>query len=188
MKILDVGCGANKYEGAIGVDKNPLTNADVIHDLGVFPYPFEDNEFDLCVSNHVIEHVPDVISFVEELHRITKPGGMIKLVTPHYTNPDWAADPTHRNHLNSYSFISFIPEKQVFDFYTQCQLKPVRIYVTMLNLWKALGFEFFVNLDQRFESLRFFRKFWEHYLSNIVRGKELQFEFEVIKPDSNDKT
>jgi hypothetical protein len=49
-----------------------------------------------------------------------------------------------------------------------------------------LGFEFFVNLDQRVESLRFFRKFWEHYLSNIVRGKELQFEFEVIKEAAAD--
>ncbi len=42
-KILDVGCGANKYEGAIGLDNNPRTAADVIHDLGQVPYPFPDN-------------------------------------------------------------------------------------------------------------------------------------------------
>ena len=181
MKILDVGCGTNKYEGAIGLDYNPRTGADVIHDLGKFPYPFEDNEFDLVVSRHVVEHVPDVMGFIEELHRISKPGGRINLVTPHYTSPDWASDPTHRTHLNSYSFISFIPEKQVFEFYTEAQLKPIRVYVTLLNLWRAFGIEFFVNLDQRFESMRFLRKFWEHYLSNIMRGKELEFEFEVLK-------
>ena len=60
-KILDVGCGANKMEGAIGLDNNPRTNADVIHDLGELPYPFPDNEFDLVVSSHVVEHVPDLI-------------------------------------------------------------------------------------------------------------------------------
>src|SRR5882672_5585311 len=101
-KILDVGCGDNKYPGAIGLDSNPRTAADVIHDLGAFPYPFPDDEFDLVVTRHVAEHVPDVMAFMSELHRITKPGGIIKLVTPHYSNPDWASDLTHRNHFNCY--------------------------------------------------------------------------------------
>ncbi len=182
-KILDVGCGANKYEGAIGLDNNPRTSADVIHDLGQVPYPFPDNEFDLIVSRHVIEHVPDVMSFIGELYRITKNGGRIRLVTPHYTNPDWATDPTHRNHFNSYSFNTFTPERAVFDFYTDIQLRPVQTKVTLLNLWRAFGIEFIVNLDQKSAKLRFLRKFWEHYLSNIIRGKELHFEFEVVKEE-----
>ena len=181
MKILDVGCGANKYEGAIGLDNNPRTAADVIHDLGEIPYPFPDNEFDLIVSNHVVEHVPDVMAFIGELHRIAKPGAKIRLLTPHYTNPDWANDPTHRNHINSYTFNTFIAGREVFDFYTDVQLKPLRTYVSLLSLWKALGIEFIVNLDQKAGSMRFLRKFWEQYLSYIFRGKELQFEFEVVK-------
>ena len=181
MKILDVGCGANKYEGAIGLDNNPRTAADVIHDLGDIPYPFADDEFDMIVSNHVVEHVPDVMAFISELHRITRPGGTIRLLTPHYTNPDWANDPTHRNHINSYTFNTFMAGRQVFDFYTDVQLKPVRTYVSLLSLWKALGVEFLVNLDQTAPSLRFLRKFWEQYLSYIFRGKEIRFEFEVVK-------
>ena len=43
------------------------------------------------------------------------------------------------------------------------------------------GIEFLVNLDQKLRGLRFTRKFWEYYLSYIFRGKELHFEFEVIK-------
>ncbi len=181
MKILDVGCGTNKFEGAIGLDNNPRTAADVIHDLGEIPYPFADNEFDLIVSNHAVEHVPDVMLFVTELYRITRPGGRIKLLTPHYTNPDWATDPTHRNHFNCYSFNVFVPEKQNFEFYTDVRLKPVSTHVSLANLWRALGFEFVVNLDNQFPSFRFTRKFWEHYLSYIFRGKELRFEFEVVK-------
>jgi hypothetical protein len=123
------------------------------------------------------------MSFVSELHRITKPAGLIKIVTPHYSNPDWATDPTHRNHFNSYSFNCFMPDETPFPFYTTVELRPVRVYVSLANLWRALGLEWLTNLDQRWPALRFTRKFWEFYLSNICRGKELHFEFEVIKPD-----
>ena len=185
-KILDVGCGSNKFEGAIGLDNNPKTAADVIHDLGAIPYPFPDSEFDLIVTRHVAEHVPDLMAFVSELHRITRNGGRIRLVTPHYTNPDWATDPTHRNHINSYTFNTFMADRQVFNFYTDVRLRPVKTYVSLLGLWKALGVEFVVNLDQKNYKLRFLRKFWEHYLSYIFRGKELHFEFEVVKDPGNE--
>ena len=183
-KILDVGCGTNKTPGAIGLDNNKDTAADVIHDLGEFPYPFADDEFDEIVSNHVIEHIPDVMNFVAELYRITKHGGRIKILTPHYTNPDWASDPTHRNHFNSYTFNVFMPDRQLFPFYTKVHLKPIRVYVSLANLWRAFGIEFLVNLDQKSPRFRFTRKFWEHYLSYIFRGKELQFEFEAVKESS----
>lgn len=184
-KILDVGCGTNKYEGAVGLDHNPRTKADVIHDLGEIPYPFEDDEFDLIVSRHVVEHLPDVVGFIEELYRITKHGGRIKLVTPHYSNGDWAADPTHRNHLSSYSFNTFVEEKQNFEFYTDAKLKIVSVHVTLANLWKAIGLEFIVNLDQKTPAMRFTRKFWEQYLCYIIRGKDLYFEFEVVKDEES---
>lgn len=180
-KILDVGCGQNKYPQSIGIDSNPRSHADVIHDLGVVPYPFPADEFDQVVCRHVIEHVPDVMAFMTELHRITKPGGRIQIVTPHYTNPDWATDPTHRNHFNSYSFNCFIPGETPFPFYTTVELKALRTYVSLANLWRTLGLEFITNLDQRWRAFRFTRKFWEFYLSTIFRGKELTFEFEVLK-------
>ena len=179
--ILDVGCGQNKVVGAIGIDSNSRSHADVIHDLGVFPYPFENDRFDEIVCRHVLEHVPDVIGLITELHRITKAGGRLKIVTPHYTNPDWATDPTHRNHFNSYSFTCFVRDKTPFPFYTDIELRPVRTHVSLANLWRALGIEFLVNLDERWPALRFTRKFWEFYLSTILRGKELWFELEVVK-------
>jgi SAM-dependent methyltransferase len=181
-RILDVGCGQNKFPGAIGIDSNPRSHADVFHDLGKFPYPFGDNEFETIICRHVIEHVPDVIGFINELHRITKHGGRLKVVTPHYSNPDWATDPTHRNHFNSYSFTCFIPSQTPFPFYTNAELRLLSLHVSLANLWRALGIEFLVNLDQRSPGFRFTRKFWEFYLSNIMRGKELSFEFEVLKP------
>ena len=183
-KVLDVGCGKNKVPGALGMDFNPLTDADVIHDLGVFPYPFADGEFDEVIGLHVVEHVPDVMGFVQELCRITKGGGTIRLVCPHYSNPAWASDLTHRNHISSYSFQYFQEDRQLFDFYTTARLKPKEVRLTMANLWRPLGIEWLVNSDNRWPSLRFIRKFWEYYLCYMMRGKDLYFTFEVVKPST----
>src|SRR5689334_21178817 len=62
MKILDIGCGKHNTPGAVGMDSNPRSDADVLHDLDVVPYPFPDDEFDLVVGNQVIEHVTDVLA------------------------------------------------------------------------------------------------------------------------------
>ena len=45
MRILDVGCGINKLNGSIGVDRNPSSRADVLCDLDHLPYPFRDSSF-----------------------------------------------------------------------------------------------------------------------------------------------
>lgn len=74
-----------------------------------------------------------------------------------------------------------MPERTPFPFYTTVELRPINIYVSLANLWRALGLEWLTNLDTRWPALRFTRKFWEFYLSNIFRGKELRFEFEVVK-------
>ncbi|HWF46083.1 MAG TPA: methyltransferase domain-containing protein [Bryobacteraceae bacterium] len=81
LPVLDVGCGINKYPGAIGLDRNPHTAADVVADLNHFPFPFADTSFREIRAIHVIEHVADVIGFMEEVHRLLAPGGGAVIVT-----------------------------------------------------------------------------------------------------------
>jgi SAM-dependent methyltransferase len=180
-RVLDIGCGANKVPGAIGMDVNPRTAADVIHDLDDLPYPFATDQFDEIIGRHVIEHVQNPMAVMGELHRITRPAGIVKLLAPHWTNPDFATDLTHRNHLNSYSFRNLTDERAVFDFYTDVRFRQKLVRVTLLNLWKLTGLEFLINLDNRWPRWRFVRKFWEQYLNAVMRGKEIYFELEVIK-------
>ena len=181
LKILDIGCGKHKTPGAIGLDSNPRTGADVIHSLDVVPYPFPDNEFDLIVGNQVIEHVEDVLAVVAELYRIARPGAIIRLDTPHYSDIASYTDPTHKHHLTTESFAYFTGKRPDFDFYSEVSLRPRTVRVTLLKLWRALGFELLVNSGNRYPALRFFRRFWESYLCFIIRGKTIYFEFEVLK-------
>jgi len=172
---LDVGCGINKHPGAIGIDRNPATDADVICDLDRVPYPFRDSRFDLIRVTHVIEHVANVIATMEELHRLSRPGGRIVVETPHYTDFSSFCDPTHRWHLNSFSFRYFGENNGGFGYYTRARMREQRVYVKLLRLWKWLGFELAVN------SSTTARRFWEHYLCFLVRGKAIVFELEVLK-------
>src|ERR1700693_3550288 len=80
-RILDVGCGIHKQPGAIGIDRNPASRADVLCDLDCFPYPFRDNSFDRLLAIHVIEHLADVIGAMEEFHRLVRPGGTVRIET-----------------------------------------------------------------------------------------------------------
>jgi SAM-dependent methyltransferase len=165
-----------KYPGSVGIDRNPDSAADVLCDLDRFPYPFRDASFDSLRAIHVIEHVSDVIRTVEEFHRLVRPGGRILVVTPHYTDFSSFCDPTHRWHLNSFSFRYFGENNAGFGYYSRVRLREISTSVKLLAFWRWLGFELLVNWSPRF------RRFWEHYLCFLVRGKVMEFEFEVPAP------
>ena len=50
MKILDLGCGPIKLNGAIGLDNVALPNVDIVHDLLNFPYPIDNESFDVHLN------------------------------------------------------------------------------------------------------------------------------------------
>ena len=174
-RTLDIGCGINKFAGAIGIDRNPRSRADVICDLDRFPYPFRDNSFAALRAVHVIEHVSDVIRAMEEFHRVVAPSGRVLIVTPHYTDFSSFCDPTHRWHLNSFSFRYFGPDHGGYDYYSRARFREVSVHVKLLAFWRWLGFEFLVNQFPRF------RRFWEYYLCYVIRGKVMEFEVEAVK-------
>ena len=157
------------------IDRNPASQPDVLADLEKFPYPFADNSFDRITAIHVIEHLGDVIRAMEEFHRLLRPGGTLRIETPHYTDYSSFCDPTHKNHLNSFSFRYFGPNHGGFGYYSAARFREISVRVKLLAFWRWLGFEFLVNHFPRY------RRFWEYSLCYVVRGKVMQFEFEVMK-------
>lgn len=174
-RVLDLGCGRIKTPGSVGLDWNPdATAADVLADLNR-PLPFRDNTFDQVRAVHVVEHVEDIVRTLSEIHRVTRPGGELYLVTPHYSDYSSWCDPTHRWHLNSFSFFPFGRMHGERHWYTRLELEERHLHVELARPWKWLGIEWLVN-----HSLRF-RRFWEMYLCYIYRAKQMEFTFEVVK-------
>lgn len=92
-KIVDIGCGENKYktdEGTvIGVDVREDVHPDFRADFRKLP--FATGEFDIVFSSHTLEHCPraDVDDCLDEWTRILGPDGELRLILP---NIGWAAD------------------------------------------------------------------------------------------------
>jgi len=126
---LDLGCGNKKRPGTVGVDFNDRTAADVIHDLNVFPYPFEDASVDHVYLDNTLEHLDDVLRVMEEVYRIVKPGGTVKVIVPYFRSL-WAfIDPTHRHFFTVSSFAFYDPDHiicQRYD-YTLARFKTEKI-------------------------------------------------------------
>ena len=53
--------------------------------------------------------------------------------------------------------------------------------VRLLKLYRYLGFEFLINLQNRSPRYRFLRKFWEQYLCTLIRAKVMSFRLRVLK-------
>ena len=148
MKILDLGCGLRKKEGAIGIDSNPRSGADIIHDLNKFPYPFKDNEFDMIVCNHILEHLDDISKIVAEIYRIAKPMAIIVIKVPHFSGVDAFVDPTHKHFFSFRSFDYFIPETELFKdfpYYSQLKFNIIRKKILFNWFFRRIGLEYIMN-------------------------------------------
>ncbi len=180
-KILELGCGRTKHPNAVGIDRISLPGVDVVHDLNRCPYPFEDNTFDEVYAIHVIEHLDSILAVMEEIYRITKPNARVVVITPHHSDAISWQDPTHKWHLNSYSFSYFEPTYHT-NYYTAARFVIKSREVELASIWKSLGIQYLVNLDNRFPAFRFVRKLWEQHLCYILRGKQITFTLETAKP------
>ncbi len=115
MKILDVGAGPWKYPGSISIDSNPIISPDVLWDLNKYPWPFEDNEFDMIYSSHCLEHLEDPKKALEEIWRIAKPNAKLILIVPHFSSRLAWGDIEHKNVFSTLSLHNFSEEYKILS-------------------------------------------------------------------------
>jgi SAM-dependent methyltransferase len=101
--VIEVGCGEGYGTSLLAQAASTITGLDVDEETVAHAsrkygsdtvrfrsydgrtLPFAEGSFDAAVSFQVIEHVRDDASFVDELHKVLKPGGILILTTPNRT-------------------------------------------------------------------------------------------------------
>ncbi|MDY7000251.1 MAG: class I SAM-dependent methyltransferase [Thermodesulfobacteriota bacterium] len=151
VRILDYGCGEGRlvtfllldgYDEVYGVDVVPQEmNNSFIKNLGInkkffYPYdkkklPFDNEFFDIVISQQVLEHVHNLDDYYSEASRVLKKGGIALLDFPHRLIP-------FDSHSRKW-FIHYFPEFIKKHLYNRFTEKGYAYYDELLN-FKTLYF------------------------------------------------
>lgn len=83
VRKLHLGCGDHELPEWLNTDLNPK-GGDTAYLNVLLPFPFPGDAFDFVFSEHMIEHLSyeQGQMMLRECHRVMKPGGRIRIVTP----------------------------------------------------------------------------------------------------------
>jgi SAM-dependent methyltransferase len=115
-RVLDAGCGSGRtlqdlraYGEVSGIELSELAVSRArerelgeVHVGRVEELPWEDRVFDLVTCLDVLEHTPDDIIVLQELRRVTKPGGWLLLTVPAYPVL-WSTHDVVNHHYRRYT-------------------------------------------------------------------------------------
>ncbi len=180
--ILELGCGPHKrYKDSIAVDMVDMPHVDIVADLNKGLSFLPDGSVDEIYSYHFLEHLTDLGLFMREIYRVLKVGGKKIGSVPHFSNPYFYSDYTHRTHFGLYT-LSYFSKGEYFSrkvpaFYNDVDFKINKIKLTFYSPFKMRRrlkkpFQYIVN------SSRFFQEFYEENLCHIVPASEIRFEIE----------
>lgn len=81
---LNLGSHRKTLKGYTNVDALDLPEADVVHDLTEYPYPFDDNSAEKIVMVEVLEHISfrETVNVLRECYRILKRKGELHIQVP----------------------------------------------------------------------------------------------------------
>ena len=110
---LNLGSGSQPLPGCVNVDLVALPEVDVVHDLDVLPWPFDDHSIKAIVAQDVFEHLTDPVGFMTESHRVLERGGLLVIKSPYFRHQDAFTDPTHKRFCTEHTWDYWIPGTQL---------------------------------------------------------------------------
>ena len=111
---IELGCGNRKRSAtAIGIDKLDYPCVDIVGDICEVLASIPEDSISTIRSFHVLEHLEDVGGIIQRLEAILKDGGELQIVVPHFSNPYYYSDYTHKSFFGLYS-LSYLARDEIF--------------------------------------------------------------------------
>src|SRR3990167_5460186 len=131
-RIIDIGCGDNKYPNSIGMDKRYNTNIDIVQDIEILPWLIPSESFNEARMSHVMEHLKPwlIIDIMNEIWRILIIGGQLELIMPIAGSTAFYSDPTHIKSWNIHTVSYFDINNNFWKIY---QPKPWKVLKNTIN-------------------------------------------------------
>ena len=74
---------------------------------------FENETVDEILCEHVLEHIPDTLIAMREFHRVLKPSGLLKILSPHALNHNLFSTPDHYKGFTYTTFNQFWQDSHI---------------------------------------------------------------------------
>jgi len=113
--------------------------------------PLKTDSVDVVYMSHLLEHIRDMIPFMEEVYRVCRPGAEVRVVVPYYTSRGAFRDPTHVRFITEDLFQYF---EEPTDYGVRTNFKIEKIAYDVRK-----PFRYFPN---------YFQKRFRRYLWNVV--------------------
>ena len=111
---LELGCGPRKADPqAIGIDLLVFDGVDLVGDVYVALAAMPASSISRVYTSHFLEHLPDLPRLLDELGRVMAPGAPLTIIVPHFSNPFYYSDPTHRTPFGLYT-LAYLCEQRLF--------------------------------------------------------------------------
>lgn len=184
--LLELGAGKRRKEGRINIDILDLPEVDIVADLEEGLRFIPDNCVDEIDSKSFLEHINNFGFLMEEMYRVLKPNGEINIFVPHFSNPYYYSDYTHKRFFGYYTFYYFSKDqkklrRKVPSFYNKCNFEIVsqELYFTSsffpIMIFKKYIIGKIINLSPLFQEI------YEAYLTNIFSCYGIEVKLKAIK-------
>ncbi|MGK7391179.1 MAG: class I SAM-dependent methyltransferase [Candidatus Cyclobacteriaceae bacterium M2_1C_046] len=189
--IIELGCGTTKMENAIGIDALDLPGVDFVTNLeNGLPF-LPDNSVDEIHSSHFLEHIENFEVLLREIHRVLKPNGKKFIAVPHFSNPYYYSDYTHKRFFGLYTFDYFSLEKdqlkrKVPAFYVDYHFKTLRRKLIFNSPPFPVRHAFKKRILQNIFNLSsWWQELYEENFAYIFPCQEIQYLIQPIKEKSD---
>ncbi|HLE07480.1 MAG TPA: class I SAM-dependent methyltransferase [archaeon] len=180
MKILDIGCGLEstyyKEEGAVVVHADKQSSLGTVQADINKKLPFKDEEFDVVHCSHILEHVEDIFFSMDEIWRVLKVGGILKIYVPFWASAAAFTHPEHKHYFGFWTFDYWKPisvdgiEKKRFNVLK----RRIRIFHhDHHRILEKIFYPMQILID-------FFPKVYERFFFGILPADELHFELQKV--------
>ncbi len=122
-KVIGIDIDLKPFNYAIKTYKKPNLTFKLIKS-DTYPLEFEDEQFDVILLKHVIEHIVNVRRYINELKRILKKDGYVIIITPNRKLRLMPFQkPFHNDHVKEYTYKSF--KKELESFFKNVDIKGI---------------------------------------------------------------
>lgn len=179
--ILELGCGNRKrIPDSIGIDVLDYECVDIIGDALEVLREIPDATVDMVSSHHFLEHVTNLDILLQEVTRVMRIGGRFEVVVPHFSNPYYYSDPTHKNRFGLYTF-SYLAEDRLLRKRVPHYKKIIFFSLVKVDLLFKSSPPFYFRhgvkrfLGGIFNSCRYMQEFYEENLCYIFPCYEIGY-------------